>query len=112
MHKEIISDEELMQRIDAALSEYHGQIDDFYSAVGMVMVGRLMGWRAMRIMCQRRHWSVASKIFGDLKEIMPERGKYYRKAVIMDFIDKVGSYWDYVKGKKTDPALSDRKVVI
>jgi hypothetical protein len=108
----MITDEELIKRIDLAITEYHGPIDDFYSAVGMVVVGRLMGRRAMRVMCQRRHWLVASKLFGDLNELMPIKGKHYDRSVVMVFIDKMGGYWDYIKGRKVDLALSDRKMII
>lgn len=107
----MITDEELLKKIDSAMADYHGQIDDFYSAVGVIVVGRLMGWRAMRLMSQRRHWSLASTIFGDLKEIMPQKGSYYDKSIAMAIVDKIGGYWDYVRGSKQLSDLKDRKLI-
>lgn len=107
----MINDEELMAKIEIALSEYSGQVDDFYSAVGMIVVGRLLGWRVMRLVAPSRIWSVAIKIFGDPKLLMPDRGKYAHKSVGLLLADKLGGYWDMIRGSKPPIPMHDRKMV-
>jgi hypothetical protein len=107
----MINDEELMARIETALSEYSGQVDDFYSAVGMIVVGRLLGWRVMRLVAPIRIWSVAIKTFGDPKLLMPDRGKYAYKSVGLLLADKLGGYWDMIRGSKPSIPMRDRKMV-
>ena len=109
----IPTEEEFMIKIESALKEYSGPVDHFYEAVGMVVVGRLMGWRVMRLVASRRCWSAADRILGDPKELMPERGPYAYKSVALKIVDAVGGYWDFVSGKKARDVLplEDRKMV-
>lgn len=110
----MITDEELMQRIEKATEGYKGQIDHFYEAVGMIVVGRLTGWEVMRLVSSRRCWSAASACFGDPKELMPRRGRYAYKSLGLKIVDKVGGYWDYISGKKArdDLPAHDRRMMI
>jgi hypothetical protein len=102
----------LLKRIDEVTDNFTGRLDDFYTVVGMVVVGRLIGWRAIRLVSSRRVWAMACKLFGDLKtgEIIPERGVYARKSVGLAIVDKVGGYWDIVKGINHMP-IEDRKLI-
>jgi hypothetical protein len=79
-----------------------------YEAIGMVVTGRLMGWRVMRLVSSGRCWALSIKLFGDPKLLMPARGKYYDKSVGMKIIDTTGEYWDYIKRVKSLP-LEQRK---
>lgn len=78
---------------------YTGQIDDLYSAVGMVVIGRLFGWRVMRMAAPRRIWVKAGELFGDPKVLMPERGELYDRSVGCRIADAAGEYWRYVRGQ-------------
>jgi hypothetical protein len=105
----MITDKELMIKIEDVTKEYSGLIDHLYEAVGMIVVGRLFGWRVMRLVSSRRCWSLASEIFGDPKELMPERGRYAHKSYGLRIVDAVGGYWDFIKGKRDAMLLQDRK---
>lgn len=106
----MMTDEELMAKIDQVSGEFKGQIDDLYMSIGMIMMGRLFGWRVLRLTSSRSQWARATKLFGDLKELMPERGKYAHKSIGLAIADKLGSYWDVVKGIVSVP-MSDRKEI-
>ena len=95
------TDQELMAKIEEETEKYHGQIDHLYEAVGMVVVGRLTGWRVMRLVSSRRCWAAASKVFGDPKEWMPERGRFAHRSLGLKIVDKVGGYWDFIAGHKS-----------
>ncbi len=110
MVKAMISDEELMQKIDEVSGEFHGQIDDLYEAVGMLVVGRLYGWEVMRMCSSRRTWTTATKVFGDPKELLPRRGRFAYRSFGLKMADAVGSVMDVVKGKIHLPA-ADRKML-
>ena len=44
-----MNDEQLKELIERVCSEYHGQLDHLYQAVGLLVVGQLYGWRVMRL---------------------------------------------------------------
>lgn len=105
-----ITDEELMIKIEELTKDYQGDIGYFYEVVGMVVVGRLFGWRVIRLVSSARSWRLACKMFGDLKEVLPERGLYAHKSLGLQFTDKAGEYWDYIKKIKPIP-IEQRKFV-
>ena len=100
-----ISDEELMIKIDEVTTNFKGQLDDLTAVVGMVMVGRLYGWRVIRLVNSRRHWGLACKLFGDLKELLPDRGVLAHKSVGLTIVDKLGDYWGIIGGEASRDAL-------
>jgi hypothetical protein len=104
---------DLAEKIVQTASEYHGFINEFYEAVGMVVVGKLFGWRVMRLVSSRRCWIEATKIFGDPKKMMPERGKFAYRSVGLGIVDKMGGYWDVISGRgnRDDLSISDRKTM-
>lgn len=110
---EIMTDEEMIKKIEEVSTNFAGQLDDLQVAVGMLAVGRLYGWRVTRLISSKRHWTVACRLFGDLKEILPERGDLAHKSVGLAIVDKAGDYWDVVsgRGKRDALPLHDRKMV-
>jgi hypothetical protein len=110
MGAKMITDEELNAKIEKVTEEFKGQIDYLYEAVGMIVVGRLVGWEVMRLVSSRRCWSTASKWFGDPKELMPRRGRYAYKSVGLKLVDKMGEYWAVVRGNVHMP-MEDRRMM-
>jgi hypothetical protein len=99
----MLSNDELMMKIEDSLKEFQGDVTDFYTAVGMVVVGRLLGWKVMRLVSSRKTWTLANELFGDIKApgyLMKERGDYWRKSVGLRVADVLGDYWEYVQGHK------------
>jgi hypothetical protein len=110
MIMEIMTNEQLMQKIDDVTNGYKGQIDHLYEAVGMIVIGRLVGWRVMRLVSSRRCWALANDLFGDPKKLMDEKGKYYKKSVALRIIDRVGGYWDHIKKPKDAMPAHERRL--
>lgn len=102
---------ELTAQIERACSEYSGQMDDLYQSIGVLVAGQLFGWRVMRLTAQRQNWRVATQLFGDLKELMPERGVYYRRSVGLSIADNLDEYWNIVKGLVKLPK-EERKALV
>lgn len=90
---------EKAEQIEQVCSEFHGQLDDLYKAVGMIVVGQLYGWRVMRLVSARSTWTMAIKLFGDPKTLMEDEGKLAHKSYGLRFIKQSEKlYWDFVKG--------------
>lgn len=94
----MITDEELNAKIIQVCDDFIGQLDDLYAVVGMIVVGRRYGWRVMRLISPRRHWTLASNLFGDPKYLMPKKGDCYSKSLGCRIIDETGKYWEYIRG--------------
>lgn len=107
----MITDEELMKKIDEVSGEFVGQLDDLYTVVGMIVVGRLFGWRVIRLTTTRVMWAKAVKLFGDPKQLMREREKYSVKSLGLATVDKLDAYWDVVKGVVSLP-ISERREIM
>jgi hypothetical protein len=105
---EMMTDKEMVEKIEQVVKAYQGDLSFLYEAIGMVVTGRLMGWRVMRLVSSNRCWSLATKLFGDPKLLMEARGKYYDKSEGMKIIDRTGEYWDYIKRVRSLP-LEKRK---
>lgn len=106
----IISNEELMARIEEVTKDFHGQIDHLYEAVGMIVIGRLFGWKVMRLASSRRCWTTATSLFGDPKLLMREREKYAYKSFGLAVVDKVGDYWEVIKGHRK-VSMDERRII-
>lgn len=104
----MINDEDLMKKIDDVCINYSGFAHDLYMIVGMVIVGRRLGWRVVRLTVSNALWTKGTNSFGDLKLLMPERTEYTRKSIGLSMVDKLGSYWDVIRGTVSVP-MSDRR---
>jgi len=107
-----ITEQEMVKKIEEVSTNFKGQLDDLQAAVGMLVIGRFYGWRVMRLVSSRRHWTVTCKLFGDLKELLPERTALSNKSLAFRVVDKSGNYWDVIKGHSEAMPLHERKLVL
>lgn len=105
-----MNDSELMQKIEEVTANYKGDISHLYEAVGMIVIGRLFGWRVMRLVTPGRTWIDAKKLFGDPKDLMLEKERYYKKSVGAAAVDKMGNYWEVIKRHQSMPVQEKRIV--
>lgn len=110
---ERMTDKELFEKLDQVGTDFHGQADDLNEVVGLFVMGRLYGWRVERIVCSNRIWRLATKLVGDPKKILPERGPLAHKSFALKAINTVGDYWELVSGRSSRDAipLHDRKMI-
>lgn len=107
----MITEEKMLEMINKATVEYTGLCGDLTTAIGILVLSRAYGWKVMRLVSSRRSWQVANKIFGDIKEMTPERGEHARKSVGLEIADKLGEYWDLISGKKKVIPELTRKMI-
>jgi hypothetical protein len=106
--------EQLNKRIEEVCEDFKGQIPDLYQMVGIVIVGRLFGWRVIRLTASRSMWAKVTRVFGDPKEWMPEYGRLAHKSVGLKLVEQIGDFWDFINGNHSREGLTphDRKAII
>jgi len=105
-----ITEQEMIKKIEDVSANFKGQLDDLTAAIGMVVAGRLYGWRVIRLVHSRRLWTLSCILFGDLKELLPERGVLAHKSCGLMAVDKAGNYWEVIKGHTEAMPLHQRKM--
>lgn len=110
--KTMISEHDLSAKIERVTKEFTGQLDDLMGAIGLMQVGRVMGWRVVRLVCSRKHWMVANKLFGDVKALLPEETEYSQKSIGYKVVKASGRFWEQIKGVDAQIPIHDRKRVL
>jgi hypothetical protein len=100
----MIKDEELIPKIDEVIRKYSGDGSTLNEAIGILVAGRLTGWKVQRLISSRRSWALATKEFGDLKELLPEKGAFAHKSVGLEIVEsvvykKICTFWDVISGR-------------
>ncbi len=94
-----MTDEEMITLINDRAAEYTGMGGNLVSAVGILVLSRIYGWKVMRLISSRRQWNSTIEIFGDIKISTPERGEFARKSIGLEIADKLGNYWSFMRGQ-------------
>lgn len=114
------TDDEVKRLICQATWEFRGQIDDLYSAVGCLVVGRLLGWRVLRISLNSKDYAKYQRILsagqeesGEFKfsAWMRDEERLAYKSLGLFLVKKAGDFWAAVKGRIADLPLSRRRDV-
>ena len=110
----MVGKDELNQWIDRYCENFQGQSNHLYAVVGAAVVGRLFGWRFVRLTSSRLVWRSLMIAFGDPKEWMPEYGRLAGKSVGLKVVEKLGDFWDFINGvtPRDDLSAHDRKAII
>lgn len=90
----------LVKIIEHATIEYTGNFDELEKAIGMLMVGRLIGWKVLALIHNRRTIIKYEEILGiKIKEEFDDLGPLYKKSVAYAFVEKLGNFWKAVTGE-------------
>lgn len=109
----MINDYEFEQLIDSAVKNYTGNGQVLSSAVGAVMLGRLMGWRFIYLVHNEstvRKYQAALGI--QFKDVMLERGKYASKSRGLAIVDALGNFWAVVQHRCKTVSKEDKVFII
>lgn len=108
----MLSDRELLDKVEDVVKNFKGQADHLSEAIGLIVLGHFMGWRVVRLISSRRCWETTTRIFGDPKEFLPERGRYAYKSIGLSIVDRIGGYWDFIKGSCNAMPLESRRGIL
>ena len=95
-----LSDRELVDLIDKAITGFRGNTERLSNAIGFLMIGRKLGWRVMYLMHDRKSIRNYEKILGiDSRTIFLEYGPLANKSIAYIALQKVTNFWKAVKGE-------------
>lgn len=91
---------EILKRVDDSTVEFSGQLDELENALGMFMLGRLMGWKVIVLIHNKRTIRKYEAILGiNIREAFPEEGPLAHKSVGLNIAKKLGNFWKAVSGE-------------
>ncbi len=102
----LFGDEKLAAHLNERIRAFRGNFDTLESALGALVIGRVAGWRVLRLVhspqTYRRYESILGLEFQGTfpwsdELVMPERGPYAKKSVGLKVTDALGNFWDMVK---------------
>lgn len=100
---------DLMKKLDEAVRGFDGQFDELENALGMMLLGRLVGWKVLALIHNKRSIRKYEEILGvKIREAFPEEGPLTHKSVGYEFIKKLGNYWKAVSG---EAKVEDRRTL-
>lgn len=100
----------LVMRLDEITARYKGQFDELESAIGMYMIGRLVGWKVLFIIHNKRTIRKYEEVLGiNVREEFPEEGPFADKSIALTLVKKLGGYWKAVSGEHKDEELKEKR---
>lgn len=105
----MMTDAELLVVIDKALDGYKGQVGLIEQAVGVLVLGRRLGWRVTYLVHGNRTIGRYQDILGvKFRDALPEVGDFAQKSLAWRIVSGVGKFWDVIKGRVVLPELKDK----
>ncbi len=93
--------------INKASDKFIGNFDELENAVGMLMIGRLVGWKVLALIHNKRTIRKYEEILGiDVREMFPEEGPLAAKSIGYKAALAFGNFWKAVSG---DLKIDDRR---
>lgn len=114
------SDDDVKRLICRAAWEFKGQADDLCMAVGCLVVGRLFGWRVLRIILDGKDYAKYQRILAlgldepgefHFNKWMREKDRLSYKSVGLKLVTTAGDFWAAVKGRLSDLPIHRRREV-
>jgi hypothetical protein len=100
---------DLMKKLDQVVREFDGQFDELENALGMMLIGRLVGWKLLVLIHNKRSIRKYEEILGiKIREAFPEEGPLTHKSIAYELIKKLGKYWKAVSG---ETKVEDRRTL-
>lgn len=96
---------DLIKQVEQATFEYEGVFDELENALGMLMMGRLVGWRVLVLIHNKRTIRKYEQILGgiDIRAVFPEEGPLAHKSIGLELAKKLGNFWKAVSGEQKVP---------
>jgi hypothetical protein len=97
--------QDMLKRVEDSTKEFVGLFDELESAIGMYMIGRLVGWRVLVLIHNKRTIRKYEEILGgiDIRKEFPEEGPLAHKSLGLEIVKKVGNFWKAVSGEQKLP---------
>ncbi len=91
--------QQYMEIVDRAVINFRGQADELENAIGMLMIGRIYGWKVLVIVHNKRTIKKYEEILGiNIREMFPPEGPLAHKSLGYKFASTVSNFWKAVSG--------------
>lgn len=91
--------EQLVAHIDSVSVSYKGNADVLIGAIGALMIGRVYGWRVLRIVIGSNSYTKYQRVLGvEFKSILKPTTEFSDKSLGFKLVLKLNNFWDVVKG--------------
>lgn len=99
-----MTDSELTNHFETLISSFSGDIPELIQAIGAYHVGKIYGYRVLRIIISSRIHTRHEKILGiKFKDYLPESTPFSHRSVGYYLAVKLDKFWDIVHGRHTVP---------
>jgi hypothetical protein len=102
--------QDMIKLVEERTKEFSGIFDELESAIGMYMIGRLVGWRVLVLIHNKRTIRKYEEILGgiDIRKEFPEEGPLAGKSLGLELAKKLGNFWKAVSG---ETKIEDRRTL-
>ena len=95
--------------INKAVENFHGLADELENAIGMLMIGRIYGWKVLVIIHNKRTIRKYEKILDiNIREMFPPEGPLAYKSIGYKIARTVSNFWKAVSG---DIKIENRRML-
>jgi hypothetical protein len=98
-----ISHEEALEQlklVQDATYAFTGNFEELESALGMLFLGPLVGWKVLVLIHNKRTIRKYEQILGiNIREVFPEEGPYTYKSIGYEVVQKLQKFWKGVSGE-------------
>lgn len=103
--------QELVTRLDKITAEFVGDFDELKSAIGMFMLGRLVGWKVLVLIHNKRTIRKYEEILGgiNIREEFEPEGPFAEKSFAYNIVKKIGNFWKAVSGELKNDELREKR---
>lgn len=107
-----LTNAELVELIDNAITDFRGNTEELENAIGAFMFGRHVGWRPLFLIHSPKSIKKYEAILGtNFRDVLPEEGPKSKRLVAWMLAKKVSNFWKLVKGEIPDIKTSDWKMI-
>jgi hypothetical protein len=95
-----MTDSELLEHVNLISREYKGDSHALFMAIGALFVGRVYGWRVIRVFLSSSSYARCQKILNlDFKTVMPSETEFSDRASGYKSIKDLKDFWGIVAGR-------------
>ncbi len=100
----------LVTDIDHITAAFKGDVRDLEAAIGMYMVGRIVGWKVLVLIHNKRTIRKYEEILGiNIREAFQPETELSDKSIAYAVVQKLGNFWKAVSGELKDDELKERR---
>lgn len=100
----------LVSHLDERVACFKGDFSELEAAIGMYMTGRLVGWKVLVLLHNKRTIRKYEEILDiNVREAFPEEGPFADKSIAYELVKKLGSFWKAVSGEIKDDELKEKR---